>query len=154
MSAQADTIPRFRRMAPADLEAVDGIERLVYSHPWTRGNFADSLDAGYHCWVIECGGGLAGYCVVMIAAGEAHLLNLSIAAPLQRRGLGSALLQFAVRLAQEHGAQTVYLEVRESNAAGRALYAGHGFAEIGLRRAYYPADAGREDAVTMEKKLS
>lgn len=154
MSAQLATLPHFRQMTAADLDAVEVIEQSVYTHPWTRGNFADSLDAGYHCWIIDCGSGVAGYSVVMIAAGEAHLLNLSITMPLQRRGLGSELLRFVIKLARDHGAQTVYLEVRESNIAGRALYARHGFTEIGVRRDYYPAGALREDAVTMEKKLS
>lgn len=154
MSAQLDDQPRFRRMVADDLEAVAAIECAVYTHPWTIGNFTDSLEAGYHCWILERVGSVAGYSVVMIAAGEAHLLNLSIALPLQRRGLGSELLRFVVKLARDYAAQTIYLEVRESNAAGRALYAQHGFAEIGQRRGYYPAGAVREDAVTMEKKLS
>ncbi len=153
MSAQLDDLPRFRRMTADDLAAVEAIERSVYTHPWTIGNFTDSLEAGYHCWIMERAGHVAGYIVVMIAVEEAHLLNLSIAAPLQRQGLGSELLRFVVKLALDYGAQTIYLEVRESNAAGRALYAQHGFAEIGVRRAYYPAGAVREDAVTMEKKL-
>lgn len=155
MSAQLDDLPRFRRMAAADMDVVEAIERAVYTHPWTVGNFTDSLESGYHCWIMEREGRVAGYSVVMIAAGEAHLLNLSIAAPLQRRGLGSELLRFVIKLARDYAAQTIYLEVRESNAAGRALYARHGFAEIGMRRDYYPAPGvAREDAVTMEKKLS
>lgn len=154
MSAQLDTLPRFRGMVVADLEAVLQIENAVYTHPWTRGNFADSLEAGYSCWIMECGGAMTGYAVMMMAAGEAHVLNLSVAAAWQRRGLGSALLQFLIGVAQEHGALTVYLEVRASNAAGRALYARHGFHEIGSRRDYYPAHAGREDAVVMERKLA
>ena len=153
MSAQLDTWPQYRPMGPADLDAVEAIERSVYSHPWTRGNFADSMAAGYHCHVMESGGGIAGYSVLMVAAGEAHLLNLSVALPLQRRGFGSELLRFGIRLARDGGAQTIYLEVRSSNAAGRALYARQGFTEIGVRRDYYPADSGREHAVTMEKKL-
>lgn len=153
MSAQLDDLPRFRRMTADDLAAVEAIERSVYTHPWTIGNFTDSLEAGYHCWIMERAGHVAGYSVVMIAVEEAHLLNLSIAAPLQRQGLGSELLRFVVKLALDYAAQTIYLEVRESNAAGRALYAQHGFAEIGVRRSYYPAGASREDAVTMEKKL-
>lgn len=154
MSARLDVRWRFRRMLAADLDAVEAIERSVYTHPWTRGNFTDSLEAGYHCSIIECDGAIAGYSVVMIAAGEAHLLNLSIAGPLQRLGLGSELLRHVVSQTRNHGALTIYLEVRESNVAGRSLYTRHGFAEIGLRRGYYPADAAREDAVTMEKKLS
>jgi [ribosomal protein S18]-alanine N-acetyltransferase len=153
MSAQLDDLPRFRRMTTGDLAAVEAIENSVYTHPWTPGNFSDSLEAGYHCWVMEREGRVAGYGVVMIAAGEAHLLNLSIALPLQRRGLGSELLRFFIKLARDYEAQTIYLEVRESNVAARALYAQHGFAEIGVRRTYYPAGAVREDAVTMEKKL-
>ncbi len=154
MSAQLQALTKFRRMEFADLDAVELIERSVYTHPWTRGNFADSIDAGYHCHVMECEGALAGYAVMMIAAGEAHLLNLSIAAPLQRRGLGSELLRFGIKLARDAGAQTIYLEVRASNAAARALYARHGFSGIGMRRDYYPDDTGREHAVTMEKKLA
>lgn len=153
MSAQLDDLPRFRRMTAEDLAAVEAIERSVYTHPWTIGNFTDSLEAGYHCWIMEREGCIAGYSVVMIAVEEAHLLNLSIAAPLQRQGLGSELLRFVIKLARDSAAQTIYLEVRESNAAGRALYAQHGFAEIGVRRSYYPSGATREDAVTMEKKL-
>jgi len=153
MSTQLDDLPRFRRMTADDLAVVEAIERSVYTHPWSTGNFTDSLEAGYHCWILERAGHVAGYSVVMIAVEEAHLLNLSIAAPLQRQGLGSELLRFVIQLAQEFAARTIYLEVRESNAAGRALYAQHGFAEIGLRRDYYPAGAMREDAVTMEKKL-
>jgi ribosomal-protein-alanine N-acetyltransferase len=154
MSACPDRLARLRPMTAADLDAVEAIERAVYSHPWTRGNFADSLAAGYPCWVLECSGLLAGYAVTMIAAGEAHLLNLSVAAPLQRRGLGSELLRSVERLARDGGAATLYLEVRESNFAARRLYRRHGFAEIGLRKAYYPALQGREDAVTMAKGLA
>jgi len=154
MSAQLDTQPRLRLMTAGDLDTVEAIERSVYTHPWTRGNFADSLASGYHCWVMERDGHLIGYAVTMVAAGEAHLLNLSIAADLQRRGLGSELLQFVLQLARDCAAVTIYLEVRASNQAGRALYARHGFAEIGIRKGYYPAHDGREDAVTMEKKLA
>ena len=154
MSARPDMQPRLRLMTAGDLDAVEAIEQSVYTHPWTRGNFADSLASGYHCWLMERDGRVIGYAVTMVAAGEAHLLNLSIAADLQRRGLGSELLLFVIRLARDCAAVTIYLEVRASNQAGRALYARHGFAEIGLRKGYYPAHQGREDAVTMEKKLA
>lgn len=153
MSAVPDMSNRMRQMAAGDLDGVEAIERIIYSHPWTRGNFADSLAAGYHCWVLERNGELAAYAVTMIAAGEAHLLNLSVAEPLQRQGLGSELLRFVLQLARDCAAVTIYLEVRESNAAARALYARHGFSEVGMRKGYYPATAGREDAVTMTKVL-
>ena len=140
-------------MTAADLDAVMAIENAIYPHPWTRGNFDDSLAAGYHCWVVECGGEPAGYCVVMIAAGEAHLLNLSVAAKWQRRGIGREALGFIAGLAREYGAGKILLEVRPSNAAAIALYSSAGFSEIAVRRDYYPAGAGREDAVVLQLVL-
>jgi len=153
VSAQLDMLPRYRRMTAADLEAVMAIEEAVYPCPWTRGNFTDSLAAGYHCWIVECGGEMAGYTVVTVAAGEAHLLNLSVAAPWQRRGIGRELLGFVLRLARDHGAAKILLEVRPSNSAALSLYATAGFAEIALRRGYYPAGDAREDAVVMQLEL-
>jgi ribosomal-protein-alanine N-acetyltransferase len=153
MSALLDTLPRYRRMTALDLEAVMRVENRIYPYPWTHGNFADSLDAGYHCWIVECSGTVAGYSVVMIAAGEAHLLNLSIAREWQRRGLGTALLRFIIKLARDYAANRIFLEVRPSNVAGRALYARAGFSEIAVRRGYYPADGGREDALVLELAL-
>lgn len=153
MSARLDIAPGYRRMTALDLDAVMAIERAVYPHPWTRGNFSDSLAAGYHCWVAECGGMMAGYSVVMIGAGEAHLLNLSIAAQWQRRGLGSELLQFVLGHARECAAARIFLEVRPSNAAALALYARAGFVRIGVRRGYYPDRGAGEDAIVMELVL-
>ena len=153
MSAQLDMLPRYRRMAGPDLDAVVAIEEAVYPHPWTRGNFADSLAAGYHCWTVTCGGEIAGYTVVAIAAGEAHLLNLSVAARCQRRGLGRELLNFVLKLARDYGAAKILLEVRPSNAAALALYSSAGFSRIGVRRGYYPAGDAREDAIVFELAL-
>lgn len=153
MSAQLDILPGYRRMSAADLDAVMAIEKRIYPHPWTRGNFFDSLNAGYHCWIAESGGAIIGYSVVAIAAGEAHLLNLSIAAEWQRQGLGAELLRFIVKLARDDAAERIFLEVRPSNAAARALYQRAGFSEIGVRRAYYPARWGHEDALVLELEL-
>ena len=104
MSARLDSLPNYRHMTARDLDAVMAIENTIYPYPWTRGNFSDSLHAGYHCWIVECGGVIAGYSVVMIAAGEAHLLNLSIAADWQGRGLGAGLLRFIIKLARDYAA--------------------------------------------------
>ena len=153
MSAQIDSTTTYRRMAESELDQVVEIETAVHVHPWTRGNFSDSLNAGYHCWAARREGALVGYGVLVIAAGEAHLLNLSVAPGWQRRGVGAELTRFLVKLARDYGAQSIYLEVRPSNVAARALYAGHGFAEIGVRRDYYPSPNGREDAVIMELEL-
>jgi ribosomal-protein-alanine N-acetyltransferase len=154
MSALLDNLPRYRRMTAGDLDTVVAIEREIYPHPWTRGNFSDSLNAGYHCWLMELAGEIVGYSVVMIAVGEAHLLNLSIAAAWQRRGLGREMLAFIITLARDFFARKIHLEVRPSNLAGRRLYAGAGFSEIATRRGYYPGQRGREDAVIMELELT
>ena len=146
MSAVLREAPRFEPMSE-ELDAVLEIENAIYEHPWTRGNFADSLRAGYQCWTYRIGSRLLGYFVLIVAAGEAHLLNLSIAADSQRRGYGGALLAESVRISRELGARNVYLEVRPSNRAAQALYARFGFRHIALRRGYYPAGTQREDAL-------
>lgn len=153
MSAQIAEVTTYARMGEPHLDRVVTIERAVHVHPWTRGNFSDSISAGYHCWVAHREAALVGYGVVMIAAGEAHLLNLSVALDWQRLGIGSELTRFFVKLARDYGADRIYLEVRPSNAAARALYSTHGFAEVGVRRDYYPTADGREDAVIMERAL-
>jgi ribosomal-protein-alanine N-acetyltransferase len=141
-------------MAEPHLDEVVRIEHAVHIHPWSRGNFADSISAGYHCWVAHRDSALVGYGVVMIGAGEAHLLNLSVAPPWQRQGIGAELTRFFVKLSRDYGAEKIYLEVRPSNTIARALYLAQGFAEIGVRRDYYPAQDGREDAVIMELCLA
>lgn len=140
-------------LAASDFDAVIAIENDVYPHPWTRGNFRDSLASGYHCPALRLDGCLIGYAVMMFGPGEAHLLNLSIAAHVQRRGYGEFLLRQLLRAARDRGAARMFLEVRPSNAAARALYAKHGFAEIGRRRGYYPAARGREDAIVLSSGL-
>lgn len=153
MSAQLDRMPRYRHMTAADLDVVVAIENAIYPHPWTRRNFSDSLAAGYHCWIVECGGEITGYSVVMIAAGEAHLLNLSVATPWQRRGIGREALGFVTKLARDYGAAKILLEVRPSNAAAIALYSSAGFTGIAQRRGYYPAGGAREDAIVLQLTL-
>ncbi len=153
MSAQLDNLPRYRRMTAGDLDTVLAIETRIYPYPWTRGNFSDSLAAGYHCLIMEIGSELVGYSVVMLGAGEAHLLNLSIAARWQRRGLGRELLGHVLKLARNEAAERILLEVRQSNTAAQALYEDSGFSRIAVRRDYYPAQSGREDAVVMALEL-
>jgi [ribosomal protein S18]-alanine N-acetyltransferase len=154
MSAVLKDVPRLEAMNDDDLDDVIAIENIIYTHPWTRGNFRDSLGAGYDCRTWRLEGELIGYFVLMAAAGEAHLLNLSIAARHQRSGHGSALLREALHLARRRGARSLFLEVRPSNAAAQALYARFGFRRIAVRRGYYPAHSGREDALVYTIALS
>ena len=145
--------PQLAPMREADLAEVLAVENAIYSHPWTRGNFADSLRAGYQCRTWRAGGELLGYFVLLVAAGEAHLLNLSVAAARQRSGHGSALLKEAMRVARELGAQHVFLEVRPSNLGAKALYRRFGFRQVAVRHGYYPAHDGREDALVLTLAL-
>ena len=153
MSAVLKDAPRLSRMRENDLSEVMAIEDVIYTHPWTRGNFADSLKAGYQCWTWRLDDELLGYFVLLVAAGEAHLLNLSVASSRQRAGHGSALLKEAMRLARGHGAQHMFLEVRPSNLGAKALYDSFGFHEVAVRPGYYPAHAGREDALVLTLAL-
>lgn len=153
MSAQLKDEPLLRPMRPEDVERVVRIERTIYEFPWTRGNFLDSIRARYHCCVYELDRVLVGYGVVMIGAGEAHLLNLSIAADWQRRGYGRRLLECFLDLARSGGAGSIILEVRPSNPRAARMYERAGFRVIGVRPGYYPAAHGREEAVVMERAL-
>ena len=129
------------------------VEAAIYSHPWTRGNFADSLRAQYDCWVWRIENELIGYFILLAAAGEAHLLNLSIASEHQRRGYGRALLGRVLDLARERGARNLFLEVRPSNRDAQRLYQRFGFRRVAVRRGYYPAQRGREDALVYVLRL-
>jgi ribosomal-protein-alanine N-acetyltransferase len=145
---------RLRPMTEADLPRIHRIELASYEYPWTRGNFSDSIHAGYSMWVREAEGEVIGYYVMMAAAGEAHLLNLTIAPMWRRHGLGRDLLEHCLARACDHKAGSLFLEVRISNTAAIALYRRSGFADLAVRRGYYPARDGREDALIMKKDLS
>ena len=140
-------------MSMADITRVVDIENAIYEFPWTPGNFSDSLNAGYRCSILWQGTQIVAYAVVMIGAGEAHLLNLSVARAAQRRGVGSSALSILMSEAQACGARDMLLEVRPSNLAGRALYARAGFVQLGVRRDYYPAKKGREDALLLGRSV-
>ena len=143
-----------RPMRADDIADVMRVENAAYTHPWTEGILRDCVRVGYSCWVCEGGDGLIGHMIMSIAAGEAHLLNLCVAPEWQLRGVGRRLLSRAIRVAREREADTMFLEVRDTNVAARRLYESEGFCEIGRRRGYYPAGANaREDAVVYARAL-
>lgn len=143
----------FFPMAAGDLDAVAALEAQLQAFPWTRGNFADSLQAGHSVWVVRIGGELVGFSVVMAVLDEAHLLNIGIAPRHQGQGFGARLLRNAMECARLGGANKMFLEVRPSNARAVELYQHFGFRRIGLRKGYYPALGGREDALIFDKDL-
>lgn len=138
-----------RTMTIADVDAVLGIELVVQTYPWTRGNFMDALSSGYMCSVDECGGEIRGYAVLMPVLEEAELLTVGVAMAQQRKGLGYAMLREMLETMRKEKRRRVFLEVRPSNVAAIALYRSAGFAEIGVRRGYYQNVNGREDALLM-----
>ncbi|MFT3817962.1 MAG: ribosomal protein S18-alanine N-acetyltransferase [Rubrivivax sp.] len=148
--------PQLRAMQAADLDAVLTIETRAYSHPWTRGNFIDSLAAGYLAeLLLDDDVQIIGYFIAMAGVGEMHLLNLSVAPACQGQGHGGRLLDVLEQRCRERTLPLLWLEVRAGNARARALYQRRGFAEVGLRRQYYPAGHGRrEDAVVMKLALA
>lgn len=142
-------------MTHADLDAVLAVEASAYSHPWTRGNFIDSLAAGH--WTDlrhDEDGVLQAYAVAMPAVDELHLLNLTVAPPWQGQGLARELLDRLVDRGRASALRRLLLEVRPSNLRAQQLYRQRGFATVGLRKAYYPAAHGRrEDAIVMVLSL-
>lgn len=141
----------FAPMQVQDLPEVIVIENDVYPHPWTRGNFLDSLYNGYPALTLrEPSGALAGYFLLMLAVDEAHLLNISVRRDLQGHGAGRMQLDKVVAVARENGMTSVLLEVRPSNQRALEIYQRYGFVQIGRRKGYYPAEGNtREDAIVM-----
>lgn len=148
-SPQFDYLP----MQAGDIDAAIEIENDIYPFPWTAGNFHDALLAGYSGWIFRLDGRMAGYAVLMMVLDEAHLLNISIARELQGRGYGARLLQFVMEVAVALGGRSLLLEVRVGNARAIKLYRQFGFEQIGVRRAYYPAPVGREDAFVLRRAI-
>ncbi|MGZ5130727.1 MAG: ribosomal protein S18-alanine N-acetyltransferase [Caldimonas sp.] len=155
-AASGPTGPFLRPMTPAALDGVVALEAEVYPFPWTRGNFVDSLIAGYTAWTLHGSGGeLIAYCVAMRGAGEMHLLNITVAPVARRRGHARRLLGELVALCRDEGAERLWLEVRAANVDAQATYLRLGFTQVGLRKGYYPAPAGsREDAVVMSLAIA
>ena len=154
MSAQISplaTQPVLMTMTPMALDEVMAIEEAAYEFPWSRGNFVDSLHAGYPAWVLRAEDGqMLGYYVAMVGVDEMHLLNITVHPQHQGRGHALQMLEALRESTRKRGIDTLWLEVRTSNARARAIYERYGFRQVGLRRGYYPASQGRrEDAIVM-----
>jgi ribosomal-protein-alanine N-acetyltransferase len=142
-----------RTMTHDDLAQVSSIERRSYDFPWSHGVFRDCLLAGYQCISLERDRRVAGYAILSIAAGEAHILNLCVDPIHRAHGYGERLLDETLRRARSATVAEIFLEVRPSNQTAIALYRKRGFRQIANRPAYYQAHEGREDAAVLSKKL-
>jgi ribosomal-protein-alanine N-acetyltransferase len=150
MSAQLKPGWQLLPMHVSCLPRVLEIENQSYSFPWSEGIFRDCLKAGYSGWVLcDEHGIIAGYALMSMAVDEAHVLNLCVEPNSRSFGLGRMLLVHMITLARAANATIVLLEVRKSNKLAIKLYESHGFKRLGLRKSYYPAHGGREDALVL-----
>lgn len=146
--------PLLRPMLDEDVAAVMAIESAVYPEGWTEGIFHDCLRVHYSCWVMVQQEEIIGYGIMSVAVGEAHILNVAVSPECQGQGRGREMLMHLLQTGKRHGAETAFLEVRPSNPVALRLYETAGFHQVGLRRDYYPAKKGREDAVIMARELA
>jgi ribosomal-protein-alanine N-acetyltransferase len=142
-----------REMNHDDVSMVSDIERRSYEFPWSHGVFRDCLLAGYRNIVLVRDETVAGYGVLSIAAGEAHILNICVDPDYRSHGYGEKLLDELLFRARAASVRTIFLEVRPSNERAIALYRKKGFHQVANRPAYYQANEGREDAAVLAKKL-
>jgi ribosomal-protein-alanine N-acetyltransferase len=149
----SENVVRFRAMTPFDVPGVGAVERASYPYPWSEGIFRDCLRVGYLCRVAEGEGEIVAYGIVAMGAGEAHVLNICVAERVRGRGIGRRMLMLLIERSVQAGMQDVFLEVRPSNPHAIALYQSLGFIEVGRRRGYYQAQAGREDALVLKLSL-
>jgi [ribosomal protein S18]-alanine N-acetyltransferase len=142
-----------RPMTEADVPGVVALERASYQFPWSEGIFRDCLRVGYVCRVVTSAGRLIGYGVMSVGAGEAHILNLCIDAAFRCQGVGRRMLDYLLDRGAASGMSEAFLEVRPSNTAAIRLYLSVGFDQVGMRRGYYQAVGGREDAAVLKLGL-
>ena len=153
ITPMAEPPTTIREMNHDDLSMVSDIERRSYEFPWSHGVFRDCLLAGYRCIALIREDRVAGYAILSVAAGEAHILNLCIDPELRSLGYGERMLDELLYRARSASVREIFLEVRPSNEMAIALYRKKGFHQIAERPAYYQASEGREDAAVLGKKL-
>jgi [ribosomal protein S18]-alanine N-acetyltransferase len=142
-----------RPMRATDVADVVAIERASYQFPWSEGIFRDCLRVGYVCRVVTASRQVIAYGVMSFGAGEAHILNLCVSEAYRCRGVGKRLLGALMERAEAAGMAEAFLEVRPSNTAAIRLYLALGFEQVGMRRGYYQAVGGREDAAVLKRVL-
>lgn len=143
----------YRLMRLDDVKKVFAIDEIIYPFPWTEGIFTDCIKTGHLCIVNETENNIIAYGIVGMIVDEAHILNLSVDKSFQGKGYGRELLLYLLGLIKRAQAVRALLEVRESNIIAINLYKSMGFEEIGVRKGYYPAEDGREDAIVLAKPI-
>ena len=140
-------------MHELDVPVVVAIERSSYQFPWSEGIFRDCLRVGYVCRVVAVGSDIAGYGIMSMGAGEAHVLNVCVREEYRQRGIARKMLLYLIDRARSASMYEAFLEVRPSNLTAARLYHSLGFEQVGVRRGYYQATSGREDAAVLRRML-
>jgi [ribosomal protein S18]-alanine N-acetyltransferase len=143
-----------RPMHELDIPVIAAVEKSAYQFPWSEGIFRDCLRVGYICRVIDVAGDLGGYGIMSVGAGEAHILNVCIREEYRSRGFARKVMVYLLERARSSGMSEAFLEVRPSNVAAARLYHSLGFEQVGIRRGYYQAVGGREDAMVLRHLLT
>lgn len=147
----AQTNPQIRPMISEDLDAILTIEQASFSTPWCRDHFQHEIVTPHSFpVVIEFNGVIAGYVCLMSLFEEAQILDIAVAPEQRGAGIAQLLMEHAIAVAREKGAEVLALEVRASNTSAIVLYERCGFVRTGVRHKYYE---GKDDAVLMEKSL-
>lgn len=136
-------------MGLTDITSVTAIENQAHSHPWSEKLFLSNFGQRYFNHVLLLNDAVIGYFVASAVAGEVTLMNIAISPQQQGKGAGQHLLQFLFDYSRQNNQQEIWLEVRGSNQNAIHLYQKLGFVEVDIRKGYYPAENGREDAVIM-----
>lgn len=143
-----------RPMTEADVRSVVALERAAYPFPWSEGIFRDCLRVGYCCRIVDVADEVVAYGILSMGAGEAHILNICVRADMRCRGIGRTLLEYLLDRSRDAGMLEAFLEVRPTNTTAIRLYQSLGFDQIGVRRGYYQAVNGREDAAVLRRDLA
>ncbi|MDH5471676.1 MAG: ribosomal protein S18-alanine N-acetyltransferase [Gammaproteobacteria bacterium] len=154
LNPDLEPVTGFRPMYFDDVPRIIEIEENAYTCPWTVGIFRDCIRVGYNCFVYLQDAVIEAYGIISIAANEAHILNLCVSNECRGQGLGKKMLHKLMEVAEQKGADSIFLEVRESNDIAINLYQNEGFNELGVRKDYYPAKDGKENALVFAKALN
>ena len=143
---------QIRPMTQNDCEQVAAIEAVSFSMPWSLKAFTDTVEKdNFRYFVAEEAGEILGYCGFLFVLDEAEIPNVCVKSSARKQGVGKKMMNEMIEEAKKLGISTLFLEVRESNVAARALYKSLGFAEDGIRKNFYEQPV--EHAILMSKAL-
>ena len=138
-------------MTTDHLDAIAELEKRCFADPWSRRMLVDQLENACAATIVAQGedGTILGYASLLAVLDEGYINNIAVAPEYRRQGVASQLLDVFTRFGEGNKLAFLTLEVRDGNAPARALYAKHGYEEVGRRKNYY--DHPKEDAILMSR---